>query len=554
VRGEPVTTAADVYSLGLLLYQLLTGVNPQPCCECSLEEALRIICEREPAPPSSIKPELDRDLEAIVMKAIEKPAQRRYASVQQMIADLQAWLEHRPVSARKMTAPYLAGWFVARHRWPVSAAAALLLTAAAGVTSVLWQAKRTGHQRQLAERRFNHSRRLIRTLVVDLQEKLRAIPATVEVRKSLVEEALKYLEELAADAGDRPDLLLEIVETYAKLGELQGSFSESSLGDADGADRTFRKGLDLVDRLLERDPANAKAVIAGSKLHANLGLSQSKQMTKQQRQQHQVKASELARRARVLNPRDRPSREFLAASYFYTATARIGQPDELDHWNKALELSLALHQETQRPNTLRNVALVRKNLSGYWARAGQSGKALAEAEQALAMDAELLRSNPADQRTELDVAIDHNEVAMALYKLGRGGEAIPHLLESVRIRAALAARNPRDARFQDRYAFSLFSLSHALRKRDPKQALEHAGRALEIWKKLMAGGGNVLYEMEIAKAKVVMGAARNASGGNGCRAAAEGRSALMALPAHLKLDGTVAEMVEEAGLQLAKCR
>lgn len=554
VRGEPVTTAADVYSLGLLLYQLLTRVNPQPCGECSLDEALRVICERDPVRPSTLVPGLDRDLEAIVMKAIAKPVLERYASVERMMDDLQAFLERRPVSARKVTAAYLAGRFVARHRWPVAAAAAILLTAVSGVAAVLWQANRTAHQRRLAERRFDYSRRLIQSLVVDLQEKLRGIPATVSVRKSLVGEAVKYLEELSVDAEDRAGLLLEIATAYGKLAELEGSASESSLGDVDAADRMYRKGLALVETLLARAPNHAGAVIAASRLHTGLGFSQSKRMTPEERLAHQAKAAEFARRARTLGPLDRPSREFLASSYFYTATARLGQPDELDYWNKALELYLALHNEAPHPNRLRNVSLVRKNLGGYWSRAGQPAKALAEAQLALAMDRELLLQTPDDQRTRLDVAIDHNEVAVALRQLGREAEAVLHARESAGIRAGLAERNPLDARFQDRYAFSLFSLAAALRRSDPKAAAGHAGQAIRIWRKLSPPGSNAVYEMQIAKTKVVLGAARTAAGGNGCRLAAEGRAALLALEPHLKGDASVSELLEDAANQLRRCR
>jgi len=554
VRGEPVTTATDVYSLGLLLYQLLTEVNPQPCAECSLEEALRIICERDPAPLRSLRPQLHRDLEAIVMMAMAKKPEQRYASVQQFVEDVTRYLDQLPVSARRVTAGYLATRFVARHRAAVAATASLVLLAAFGVGAVLWQAKKADRERQLAEKRFNQSRRLIRSLIVDLQEKLRVIPATIGVRKAIVEDALKYLEELSADAADRPDLLLEITATYGTLGDLQGSISESSLGDFDGADQTFRKGLEIAERLVRQNPDNAKAVIEAAKLHTSLAFSQSRKMSDEQRHAHQVKAAELARKAQVLNPTDSQSRQFLATSYFYTATARIGQPDELTLWNKALELATGLAREqNEHPLLVRNLALVHKNISGYWQRQNNSQRSLDHALQALAIDEKLLAGKPDDPRTELDVAIDLNAVAVPLNKLGRGAEADTYLRRSVAIRAKLAARNPQDARYQDRYAFSMFSLAHSLEASNPKEALQLASDAAAIWRRLLKAGPSAAFEQFLGSALRVIGNARNALGQNGCPALKEGRQLLLATPAERRRDPDLSREIEDVNRLAAAC-
>ncbi|MBI4902535.1 MAG: protein kinase [Acidobacteria bacterium] len=556
VRGEPVTTAADVYSLGLLLYQLLTHVNPQACGDCGLEEALKIICEREAAPVRNVRPELHRDLEAIAMKAMAKKGEQRYASVEQMMDDIARYLEQRPVTARRVTAAYLAGRFVARHKWAVATAVLVAVLVMSGVGAVLWQARKTDRERQLAEKRFNQSRRLIRSMVVDLQEKLKSIPATVAVRKALVEDGVKYLEELSADAVDRPDLLLEIASTYETLGELQGSVSESSLGDFDGADRTYHKGLLLVERLLAANPDHPRAVIEASRLHTNLGFSQSKLMSREKRHEHQVKAAELARKAQMLNPTDRASREFLATSYFHTATARLGQPEELELWSKALEFFQALEKERAgHPNLLRNVALVHKNLAGYWQRKGDPQQSLGHAQRALFIDEELLARNPGDPRAALDVAIDLNALAIALSESGRREDAVPHLRKSIAMRGRLAAQNPQDARYQDRYAFSLLSLGDAMKTSNPKESLQLTSRAVAIWRKLLLSGGpSAVYERFLGQGLAKAGLARKQLGENGCVNFRESWKLLQGVPAEMRRERNVSEDIAVVEREVAGCR
>ncbi|HYX20247.1 MAG TPA: serine/threonine-protein kinase, partial [Thermoanaerobaculia bacterium] len=124
VRGESVTTATDIYSLGVVLYELLTGQRPYRVTGRTPEAIARAVCEEEPARPSAASAALRGDLDNVVLMALRKEPDRRYASVEQFAEDIRRHLDGRPVSARKDTLRYRAGKFVTRHKASVAATAA----------------------------------------------------------------------------------------------------------------------------------------------------------------------------------------------------------------------------------------------------------------------------------------------------------------------------------------------------------------------------------------------------------------------------------------------
>ena len=169
VRGEAITTASDVYSLGVVLYELLTGQRPYQFKNHSLQEIERVICEQEPAAPSrSQKSEekadvvflpssefrlltsaLRGDLDNIVLMALRKEARQRYGSVEQLSEDLRRYLAGEAVQARKDTLGYRAGKFVRRHRISVATAAVIFITLLGGIVATSWQAAvARGHVRE----------------------------------------------------------------------------------------------------------------------------------------------------------------------------------------------------------------------------------------------------------------------------------------------------------------------------------------------------------------------------------------------------------------------
>src|SRR5215831_10625657 len=189
VLGEAITTAADIYVLGVILYELLTGVRPYEIRNLTPNEIFRAVCEEEPERPSTAwrkRAEL-RTLRAgpvlkadepdnIILMAMRKEPAQRYGSVAEFAADLQRYLDGRPVKARDATLTYRARKFLRRHGAMVTAAALVVITLAAGAVVSTLEARR-------AKRRFDEVRRIAHAVLYDIHDAIRDLPGSLRARE-----------------------------------------------------------------------------------------------------------------------------------------------------------------------------------------------------------------------------------------------------------------------------------------------------------------------------------------------------------------------------------
>ncbi|WP_109487088.1 serine/threonine-protein kinase [Occallatibacter savannae] len=257
VLGNAITTASDTYSLGVLLYLLLTGKLPYELKEFTTSEMLRVICEEPPHRPGHGNGlHIDTDLEAIALKALRKEPSERYLTAHQFAADVQAYLDGKPVSARHGTYSYRAGKFIHRHRIGLAAAGLVIASLAAGVEGVLWQAKVANAERRKAEAQAADLRQLSNSLLSEIDEAIRKLPGSTGAQQLLVSTVLEHLDRSTKDSRD-PKLLLDAATAYIQLGNVQGNMYSEHTGDTQGALASLDKGVAITASLLEEQPKNA---------------------------------------------------------------------------------------------------------------------------------------------------------------------------------------------------------------------------------------------------------------------------------------------------------
>ena len=241
--GQELTTATDVYSLGVLLYELLTGSRPYTLGGLSPSAAERVVCEQETRKPSSApglpdqrRRQLAGDLDRIVLMAMEKEPSRRYLSAQHLEEDLLRYSQGRPVVARKSTWFYRTSKFVQRHKVASLMACAMLIVVLASILVHRWQSR-------AADRRLKQVAGLADSAISDMTEKLQASSASVETQAAISQSALKFLNQLRQSSGDDPRLMLELSKAYERVGDLQGSPFVSNLGNSATAVTSYQEAL-----------------------------------------------------------------------------------------------------------------------------------------------------------------------------------------------------------------------------------------------------------------------------------------------------------------------
>jgi eukaryotic-like serine/threonine-protein kinase len=476
VRGASVTTLTDVYSLGVVLYQLLTGHAPYHFKSSDPAEIARIICEREPPKPSTvvrqvvtlpsgdgptvitITPEvvsktregqpdklyrkLSGDLDNIVLTAIRKEPQKRYASVEQFSEDIRRHLEGLPVIARKGTFNYRAAKFVRRNRVAVAAATLVVLSLLAGIIATLWQARIARAQRAEAELRFNDVRRLANSFLFEFDSSIEKLPGSTPAREMVVKRALEYLDSLAQKSASDASLQRELAAAYEKVADIQGNPYSANLGDTAGALVNYRKALAIRDAL-------------------------------------------------AADPADKQARRELAQS-----CNKVGDELELmgdlngalDYYRRSLEILELLSKEDSTNNQLRrDLAGSYDSIGDTLAKTGDAKAALDDLRKALAIRDALAASDPGNNDSRRALAISYNKVASALVASGDSIEALGNSQKALAIFVTLAAANPNDARARRELSVSYSRTGDVFwASGDKNKALENYREALKIREELSA--------------------------------------------------------------------
>ena len=440
VRGEPVTTVSDVYSLGALLHEVLTerpahrfGENePTPT------QVSRVVCDEEPVRPSvAAAPELRRqlrgDLDTIVARAMAKQPARRYSTAGSLAEDLTRFLEGRPVRARADSATYRAGKFVRRNRTAVAAAVVVLGAIVVGAASTMWQARR-------AERRFNDVRKIANSFMFEFYDAIRDLPGSIAARQLVTQRAVEYLDILALEAGHDVSLKRELAAAYKRVGVV--TF------DIGRAVETLRKATVLSEDIVAAAPHNVDYGVQLAESY--LALCDKLKISGRSRE-----AIEYARRGLALmeplHTKLPPGAETkLSLGHHHVALA-VALADSGD-FRSALQSELAalrvqeeaLAQEPDSEHAFRDVGSSHGRVSDVYADGGEIDRAVESAEREFEMKQALLNTEPANPRHLRGVWYAHFHLGRHLGARGDHERALEHFTRATELIEGLAASDARD--------------------------------------------------------------------------------------------------------------
>jgi len=571
IRGQQVTTATDVYSLGVVLYQLLCGRRPYSFERRSWEEIEHIVCRQEPVRPSealagaatakyeekstqavapapsghtrgepldSLRERLANDLDNIVMMALRKEPERRYASVEQLSEDIRRYLEGRPIIARPNTVKYRAGKFIRRNKAAVAAAAVVISILIGATVVTAWQAQVARRERDKAERRFNQVRKLANAVVFKYHDGVEHLAGSTPVRQMMVKDALEYLDNLSRESGNDLSLLQELAEAYEKVGRVQGAPAQSSLGDYAGGLATQRRALAIRESLVQSDPKNEtlrralaksyllvshlsiytgqtpealdhlqKARVLLEKLTAenpanlnargNLGTAYTLIGSIRQSQNDLPGALEYFRKSlaqaeadAATSPNDAERRRDLSISHIYVGDAFYAMnnlTEAVSHHRKALEGSESLAAANMNnAQYQRDVAVALQRLASSQERAGDYRGALENYRKVETRNNQAAAADPSNALTKRDLAVSYFKIGRTLAALGETGSALIHLRKVASLAESLGT-DPSNTEARSDLALAHQSIGETLAKRgELREALQSYRKSLAINEALAA--------------------------------------------------------------------
>jgi serine/threonine protein kinase len=458
IRGEALTTVSDVYSLGVLLYELLSGQHPYRTEGLAPHEVAKAVCEFEPEKPSAIGDsssekshrDLRGDLDNIVLMALRKEPSRRYSSTEHLAADIQRHLDHLPVLARKDTASYRLSKFVGRHKLGVMASAVVAISIVSGLAIALHeahvarvQAELAREQRQRAERRFNDVRKLANSLMFEIHDSIRDLPGATTARTLLVKRALEYLDSLSHEASGDAALQQELAAAYDRVGDVLGYDGAANKGDFAGAVENYNKALAIRESAAATNPNNV-----------------------------QIQSD-------LIN-------NYFRLSFALQSTGDYDQA--LSDLHKAVPVAQKLASGNNDPKFQDWLAGIHWQSGNLLSKKANYAAALEEYRAGTAIREPLALTPNASASLRTHLAADYNGAGHMLWRMRQTEQALDMSKKSARILEELSGASPNNATLRE-YLGETYSLMQTVLKErgDPDGSMEYGQKAHEIFKKLVAG-------------------------------------------------------------------
>jgi eukaryotic-like serine/threonine-protein kinase len=530
VRGQALTTATDVYSLGVVLYQLLTGRKPYRLKTQTPEDISRAILEQEPPRPSSVvvsassrspagwkpAPRLRGDLDNIVLMALRKEPERRYQSVEQFSEDIRRYLEALPVRARKDTLSYRSAKFVRRNTMATAAAALIFLTLIGGIIATTWQAHRAKAEKARAERRFNDVRQLAHSVLFDYHDAIKDLPGATRVREQLVKDALTYLDSLAGEATGDPDLQRELASAYERVGDVRGQVFSASLGDMTGAMESYQKALRIRETMVAADPHNVHDQRYLAAIYQKIGKQSLETTETAQSLEYLRRALALYVQLTAEHPADADVRYDLAGIYNDIGMALEDRGDisgMLENHRQSLPIrEQFVAEDPLNPKYRRDLAVTYINLGRALYLSRDFKAAVESNNKAVALAAALTAEVPDNADYRRILANTYQNDGDYRNRLGDTANALESFRKKIALDEQSLNADPANAASWGDFGYSCKRIGELLADSgDYSQALSYHKKARQMWEKGLASAPQHMgarYQLIISLASIAQAQAK----------------------------------------------
>lgn len=511
VRGEPVTTVSDVYALGALLFEILTGrpAHRFGSSRPTQNDILRVVCHEDPIRPSvdaldpSIRRQLRGDLDTIVLRAMSKAPERRYRGAGNLADDLERYLAGRPVSARRDTIGYRTRKFLGRNKAAVAAGAIVLLTLVAGVIATMFQARIAQMERAKAERRFKEVREVANSLMLEFHDSIKDLPGALAARQLITKRALEYLDRLAQEAGNDLSLKSDLATAYGKIGLV--TF------DVQQAIHSHRKAATLSEELVKAAPKQRAYRNQLSESYSNLSNVMTISGDSIRSIAYARKAVAVMQTLATDNSSDTELQATLADRHLLVGLALIDAGDfkqalQSDLTAMDIQQRLVAHDPLNR-ETLRAMAGIYGTVSNAYEDAGEYDAALNYGRKSMDMTRTIFRADPSNTRSRRDMWAAFYRTGRQLAFTGDARGALDSCTKATELIEGLASADPMDKGHRRWLALTYLSLGEVLASVDqPEKALERYSNAIAISEELFsADPGRVEARRDLAGINDAMG-------------------------------------------------
>ncbi len=563
-----VSTSTDVYSLGVMLYELLSGHRPFENAEHDLHKIYEAVMHKDPQPPSQLvskpgllseeqtKPHsvveditqkdanatmksnnadtkkhtisisaaaLRGDLDNIILKAIRKEPERRYLSAQNFSKDIGRYLKGLPIEARPNTFSYRAEKFIKRNKLSVGSAAIIAIAVSGGIGATLWQANVAHKERVRAEKRFSDVRKLANSYLFDVYPEVENLEGSLKAREKILSVALEYLDSLAAESSDDLDLQADLAKAYEKVGDVQGAINTPTNADMKGGLESYAKARKLREEILMAAPKDPDA---------KNDLAQNYYVTARTlwwandtpgAEEYFEKALKLRQELHAEHPENVKLQDRLAVVYMdYGAVPAYNKQIEKAKplFENAKELILDLMaREPENGQFKKTYARFLRSYSEVKVSEGDYDGSLDDLEIATKLTEELIAATPNNYILNRTMWITQTHICETFIEKGDGVKAVPICLKSIDFNKNTLEKEPNDTAAEADLAVSYFNLARAYRlSGEHVKAIEQARSALSLMEKLNQQtpdtndyiSAAAVYESEIGENSLDMDAFDNA--------------------------------------------